>query len=61
MTTLVITTDDLRELNKAIFDAFIQSGQYALSKSQAYKQFGKVNIEILITNKLLRNTSDLPG
>lgn len=61
MTTLVITTDDLREINKATFDAFIQSSQYALSKSQAYKQFGKVNIDILITNKLLKNTSELPG
>lgn len=60
-TSLVITSDDLKDMNKATFEAFIQSGNYALSKTEAYKQFGKILIDTLITNKLLKDTSELPG
>jgi hypothetical protein len=60
-TSLVITSNDLKEMNRATFDAFIQSGNYALSKTEAYRQFGKVHIEMLITNKLLKDKSELPG
>lgn len=59
--SLVMTSDDLKDMNKATFDAFIQSGNYALSKTEAYKQFGKVHIDTLITNKLLKDSSELPG
>lgn len=58
---LVITLDDIRKLNRATFDAFIESGNYALSKKQAYKQFGKAQIDLLITNKLLKDTSEFPS
>ncbi|MFT3994384.1 MAG: hypothetical protein QM660_08755 [Dysgonomonas sp.] len=58
---LVITPNDLQKINKATFDAFLESGKYAYSKAEAYKVFGKNQIELLITNKLLKNTSELPG
>lgn len=58
---LVITTDDLKNLNKATFDAFIASGSYLLSKNQAYAQFGRGQIDALIANKLLKNTSEFPS
>lgn len=60
-TSLVITSDDLKDMNKATFDAFIQSGKYAVTLTEAYKQFGKAHIDILITNKLLKNSGELPG
>lgn len=60
-TSLVITSEDLKNLNKATFDAFIQSGKYAVTLSEAYKQFGKAHIDLLITNKLLKNVGELPG
>lgn len=58
---LVVSLEDIKQINKATFDAFLSSGQYAVSKSKAYTMFGKENIELLITNKLLSDTSDLPG
>lgn len=58
---LVITPFDLQKINKATFVAFLESGKYAYSKNEAYNVFGKVQIELLITNKLLEDTSDLPG
>ena len=58
---LVITPNDIQKINKATFDAFLESGKYAYSKAEAYKVFGKVQIDLLITNKLLEDTSDLPG
>lgn len=54
-TSLVITSEDLKNLNKATFDAFIQSGKYTLTLVEAYSQFGKPLINTLITNKLLHN------
>ncbi len=58
---LVITPEDLQKINKATFNAFIESGKYAYTKNDAYTVFGKSQIELLITNKLLKDTSDLPG
>lgn len=58
---LVITTTDLQKINKATFDAFLESGKYAYSKTDACSVFGKAQIELLITNKLLEDTSELPG
>ena len=59
--TIALTTENLREMNKATFDAFVQSGKYAFSYNQACEQFGRVNIDILVNNKLLVNTSDILG
>lgn len=61
MSTIVMTSDDLQSLNKATFDAFIESGKYALTYNQACEQFGRAQINTLITNKLLKNTSELLG
>ena len=58
---LVITLEDLLKINKATFHAFIESGKYAYTLTDAYNVFGKVQIDLLITNKLLKDTSDLPG
>ena len=58
---LVITPNDLQEISKSTFHAFLENGKYAYSKNEAYNVFGKVQIELLITNKLLKDTSDLPG
>ena len=57
---LVITPIDLQKITKATFKAFLESGKYAYSKTEAYRVFGKVQIDLLITNKLLSDTSDLP-
>lgn len=54
-TSLVITSEDLKNLNRATFEAFIQSGKYTLTLVEAYSQFGKPLINSLITNKLLHN------
>lgn len=61
MATIVMTDTDLKEMNKATFDAFIQSGKYAFTYTQACEQFGKAQIDILIANKLLKDTSELMG
>ena len=45
---LAITLNDLQKINKATFDAFLESGKYAYSKSEAYKVFGKSQVELLI-------------
>ena len=46
--TIVMTEKDLQELNSATFDAFIESGKYALSYTESCKQFGKATIDMLI-------------
>ena len=59
--TIQLTFSQLAELNKATFNAFIESGSYAFTYTNACKQFGRVNIDLLISNKLLKDTSDLLG
>lgn len=51
----------IKDVNKATFEAFIQTGQYALSLRGAYKQFGKTTIEYLITNGYLKKPKVIRG
>lgn len=55
--TIVMTEKDLQDLNGATFDAFIESGRYALSYTESCKQFGKATIDMLISHGLLENKS----
>lgn len=59
--TIVMTETDIKEMNKATFEAFIESGKYAFTYNQACEQFGRRQIDLLIANKLLTNTSELIG
>lgn len=59
--TIIMTETDIKEMNKATFDAFIESGQYAFTYNQACKQFGRRQIDTFVTNKLLKDTSELLG
>lgn len=59
--TIQLTFRQLAELNKATFKAFIESGNYALTYTDACKQFGRTNIDLLLSNKLLHDTSELIG
>lgn len=52
---ITLTENDLRELNMATFDAYIKSGKYALTYVQASEQFGRANIDLLLSNKLLED------
>jgi hypothetical protein len=56
-----INIELLKQVNRASFDAFIETGKYALSKRQAYEQFGKSTIELLITNRLLSDAKMIEG
>lgn len=59
--TINLNIEELKEINKKTFEAFIESGRYAFTKAEAYKQFGRKQIDTLITNGLLENESELPG
>lgn len=59
--TIQLTFNELAELNKATFNAFIEAGEYALTYSRACEQFGRTSIDLLLSNKLLKDTSDLIG
>lgn len=58
---LTLTIKELADINRATFDAFIKSGQYALTKNQAYRQFGREQIDLLIANGMLKDESGLMG
>ena len=53
--TIVMTEKDLQEMNKATFDAFIESGKYALSYTESCRQFGRATIDMIISQGLLEN------
>jgi len=61
MAKKAINIELMKAINRATFDAFIDSGRYALSKRQAYEQFGKTAIDLLISNKLLKEGKILNG
>lgn len=61
MTTIVMTPDDIKSLNKATFDAFLESGKYAFTYNQACEQFGRRQIDMMLNNGLLKNTNSLIG
>lgn len=52
---------DIQDVNKATFDAFIESGNYALSYRKACEQFGRDMINALTANKLLIDRSATRG
>jgi hypothetical protein len=58
---LLISLEDLKQMNKATFAAFIDSQKYAYTITEAYKVFGRGQIDTLINHGLLKDTSDLPG
>ena len=58
---LVVTIEDLQDINKATFEAFLETGRYAFSKRGANEQFGRVLMDKIIEEKLLTNKSRLPG
>ena len=59
--TIQLTFNEIAELNKATLNAFLECGEYALTYTNACKQFGRTSIDLLLSNKLLHNTSDLIG
>lgn len=58
---MIFELSEVREIVSATFGAFLEQGAYALSYRQACRQFGKTQIDLLIANGLLKNTSDLIG
>jgi len=56
-----MTEKDLQELNRATFDAFIESGSYALTRSEADKQFGATVIDTLLSMGILENSGNAKG
>lgn len=54
-----ITADGklLQQIVGNVFRTFIETGKYALSKREAYNMFGVPKIDLLIANKLLKDTS----
>lgn len=53
--TIELTIPDLQAMNRATFDAFIESNRYALTYQQASEQFGRAKIDLLVNNGLLEN------
>ena len=53
--TVELTIPDLQAMNRATFDAFIESNRYALTYQQASEQFGRAKIDLLVNNGLLEN------
>lgn len=54
---ILITAKDLQELNRATFDAFIESGKYSLTYNEASKHFGRTQIDLMISLNIIENRS----
>jgi hypothetical protein len=55
MNTITLTYDQLQNIVASSQKAFIETGKYYLTKREAYAQFGRPMIDILLTNKLLKD------
>lgn len=59
MNTITISYEQLTSIIRASQIAFIDSGKYLLTKSEADDQFGGTLINTLISNKLLKDSRPL--
>ena len=54
--SILLEYKDIKDIIAASQEAFLTTGKYILTKRQAYEQFGKTKIQMLIDNKLLEDT-----
>lgn len=54
---MTFTAKDIQELNRATFDAFIESGKYSLTYNEASEHFGRTQIDLMISLNLIENRS----
>ena len=56
--SITLEIDQLQQIISAAQRAFLETGNYTLTRREADRQFGRTTINMLITNKLLKDTRD---
>lgn len=56
MITVTLTIDQIQAISLANQRAFIETGKYYLTKTESEEQFGRPLIELLLTNRLLKDS-----